>query len=135
LAGINNRLKEQRERVKGGSKGEKMKIGFQQVGGVTVLRLDGRLTLGEGSTQFREKVKELVANGHRSILVNMADVTYIDGAGIGELVSALTAVSNAGGQFKLLNLGKRTEDLLQITKLYTVFEVLESEAEALASFR
>jgi anti-sigma B factor antagonist len=112
-----------------------MKIGFQQVGGVTVLRLDGRLTLGEGSTQFREKVKELVANGHRSILVNMADVTYIDGAGIGELVSALTAVSNAGGQFKLLNLGKRTEDLLQITKLYTVFEVLESEAEALASFR
>jgi anti-sigma B factor antagonist len=104
------------------------------VGDVTVLDAGGKITLGEGSTQFREKIKDLVAAGNKKILVNMANITYIDSSGIGELVSSFTTVTGQGGQLKLLNLGKRVEDLLQITKLYTVFEAFTDEAEAIRSY-
>ena len=101
---------------------------------MTIVDAAGRITLGEGSSAFRDTIKELVNKGHKKILVNLGDVTYIDSSGIGELVSGYTTVSNAGGQLKLLNLTKRVHDLLQITKLYTVFEVFDDEAKALASF-
>jgi anti-sigma B factor antagonist len=94
----------------------------------------GRITLGEGSSIFREALRELVAKGQKKILLNLADVSYIDSSGIGELVSGFTTVTNQGGQLKLLNLNKRVKDLLQITKLYTVFEVFEDEATAVRSF-
>ena len=94
----------------------------------------GRITLGEGSSTFREIVKDLVNKGNKKILLNLAEVSYIDSSGIGELVSGFTSVSNAGGSLKLLKLTKRIQDLLQITKLYTVFEVFDDEAKALATF-
>lgn len=111
-----------------------VKISTRQVGDVTVIDAAGRITLGEGSSAFRDTVKDLVLKGHKKILVNLADISYIDSSGIGEMVSGFTSVSNAGGQLKLLNLTKRVQDLLQITKLYTVFEVFDDEAQALASF-
>ncbi len=83
---------------------------------------------------LRDKVKELAAAGSKRILLNLGEVNYIDSSGIGELVSAFTTISNQGGALKLLNLTKRVKDLLQITKLYTVFHVFDSEAEAVASF-
>ena len=82
----------------------------------------------------RDKVRELSASGSKKMLINLGDVNYIDSSGIGELVSAFTTVSNSGGALKLLNLTKRVQDLLQITKLYTVFEVFDSEEAALKSF-
>jgi anti-sigma B factor antagonist len=94
----------------------------------------GRITLGEGSSVFRETLRELVTKGQKKVLLNLADVSYIDSSGIGELVSGFTSVTNQGGQLKLLNLNKRVQDLLQITKLYTVFEVFEDEAAAVRSF-
>jgi len=94
----------------------------------------GRITLGEGSSVFRETLRELVAKGQKKVLLNLADVSYIDSSGIGELVSGFTSVTNQRGQLKLLNLNKRVKDLLQITKLYTVFEVFEDEAAAVRSF-
>lgn len=111
-----------------------LKLTTRQVGDVVVVDAAGRITLGEGSSAFRDTIKDLVNKGHKKILVNLADVTYIDSSGIGELVSGYTTVSNAGGQLKLLNLTRRVHDLLQITKLYTVFEVFDDEAKALASF-
>lgn len=111
-----------------------LKLNIRQVGDVTVVDAAGRITLGEGSSAFRDTIKELVNKGQKKILVNLGEVTYIDSSGIGELVSGYTTVSNAGGQLKLLNLTKRVHDLLQITKLYTVFEVFDDEAKALASF-
>ena len=111
-----------------------LKLTTRQVGDVTIVDAAGRITLGEGSSAFRDTIKELVNKGQKKILVNLGDVTYIDSSGIGELVSGYTTVSNAGGQLKLLNLTKRVHDLLQITKLYTVFEVFDDEAKALASF-
>ncbi|MCS7044649.1 MAG: STAS domain-containing protein [Bryobacteraceae bacterium] len=111
-----------------------LKLTTRQVGDVTVVDAAGRITLGEGSSAFRDTIKELVNKGQKKILVNLGEVTYIDSSGIGELVSGYTTVSNAGGQLKLLNLTKRVHDLLQITKLYTVFEVFDDEAKALASF-
>ena len=111
-----------------------LKLTTRQVGDVTIVDAAGRITLGEGSSAFRDTIKELVNKGQKKILVNLGEVTYIDSSGIGELVSGYTTVSNAGGQLKLLNLTKRVHDLLQITKLYTVFEVFDDEAKALASF-
>jgi anti-sigma B factor antagonist len=111
-----------------------VKLITRQVGDVTVIDAVGRITLGEGSSTFREIVKDLVNKGNKKILLNLADVSYIDSSGIGELVSGFTSVSNAGGSLKLLKLTKRIQDLLQITKLYTVFEVFDDEAKALASF-
>jgi anti-sigma B factor antagonist len=96
--------------------------------------LSGRITLGEGSTVLRDTVRELLGRGQKKILLNLGDVTYIDSSGIGELVSGFTTVANQGGQLKLLNLTKKVHDLLQITKLYTVFEVHNEEAAAIRSF-
>jgi anti-sigma B factor antagonist len=101
---------------------------------VSVVDAAGRITLGEGSSALRETIRELVNKGQKKILLNLADVSYIDSSGIGELVSAFTTVTNQGGQLKLLGLTKRVKDLLQITKLYTVFDVHEDEAHAIRSF-
>ncbi len=103
-------------------------------GDVTILDVAGKITLGDGSVVLREKVKELVAGGNKKVLLNLGNVTYIDSSGIGELVAAFTSVSNSGGALKLLHLTKRVQDLLQITKLYTVFEVHDDEAKAIDSF-
>jgi anti-sigma B factor antagonist len=94
----------------------------------------GRITLGEGASTFRDKVRELVTSGNKKLLLNLGEVSYIDSSGIGEMVSGFTTVTNQGGVVKLLNLTKRVKDLLQITKLYTVFEVFEDEATAVRSF-
>jgi anti-sigma B factor antagonist len=106
----------------------------RQVGDVTVVDATGRITLGEGASIFRDVIRDLAAKGNKKILVNLADVSYIDSSGIGEMVSSFTTVTNHGGQLKLLSLTKRVKDLLQITKLYTVFEVYEDEASAVRSF-
>jgi anti-sigma B factor antagonist len=111
-----------------------VKLTTRQVGDVSVIDATGRITLGEGSSTFRETLRELTAKGDRKILLNLGDVSYIDSSGIGELVSGFTSVTNQGGQLKLLNLTKRVQDLLQITKLYTVFEVFDDEAAGVRSF-
>jgi len=112
-----------------------MKSNTRQVDGVTIVDLSGRITLGEGSVLLRDMVRDLVTKGQRKILLNLGDVTYIDSSGIGELVSAFTTVRNQGGELKLLNLTKKVHDLLQITKLYTVFDVKDDEAAAVAAFK
>jgi len=111
-----------------------VKLSVRQVGDVCVVDAVGRLTLGEGSSTFRDTVRGLVAQGNKKLILNLGDVTYIDSSGIGELVSAFTSVANQGGRFKLLHLTKRIKDLLQITKLYTVFEVFDDEPHAVSSF-
>ncbi|MBV8116181.1 MAG: STAS domain-containing protein [Silvibacterium sp.] len=111
-----------------------MKLTTRQVDGVTILDLSGRITLGEGSVQLRDAIRDLLSKGQKLILLNLADVNYIDSSGIGELVSAYTTVRNQGGELKLLNLTKKVHDLLQITKLYTVFDVKDDEATAIASY-
>ena len=111
-----------------------IKISTRQVGEITVMDLSGRITLGEGSTMLRDNVRDLLGRGQKKILLNLGDVTYIDGSGIGELVSGFTTVTNQGGQLKLLNLTKKVHDLLQITKLYTVFDISDDEASAIKSF-
>ena len=111
-----------------------MKATTRQVDSIIVIDVSGRITLGEGCVQLRQMIRDELARGNKNILVNLADVTYIDSSGIGELVSAFTAVSNQGGQLKLLNLTKKVHDLLQITKLYTVFDVHDDEAKAIASY-
>ncbi len=111
-----------------------MKISTRQVDGVTILDCSGRITLGEGSIVLRDAIREILSKGNKKILVNLGDVNYIDSSGIGELVSAFTTVKNQGGELKLLNLTKKVHDLLQITKLYTVFDVKDDEAAAIASF-
>jgi anti-sigma B factor antagonist len=111
-----------------------LKTSTRQVGGVTVMDLSGRITLGEGSVILRDGIRELLGKGERKILLNLGDVTYIDSSGIGELVSAFTAVRKEGGELKLLNLTKKVHDLLQITKLYTVFDVKDDEATAIAAY-
>jgi anti-sigma B factor antagonist len=111
-----------------------MKISTRQVDGVTVVDCSGRITLGEGSVTLRESIAQLLGQNQKKILLNLADVNYIDSSGIGELVSAFTTVRKQGGDLKLLNLTKKVHDLLQITKLYTVFEVKDDEAAAIKSF-
>jgi len=111
-----------------------MKASTRQVDGVTIVDLSGRITLGEGSVVLRDAVKDLVGKGQKKILLNLGDVSYIDSSGIGELVSAFTSVRNQGGELKLLHLTKKVHDLLQITKLYTVFDVKDDEAGAIAAF-
>jgi anti-sigma B factor antagonist len=111
-----------------------MKASSRQVDGVIIVDLSGRITLGEGSVVLRDTVKDLSTKGNKKILLNLGDVTYIDSSGIGELVSAFTSVRNAGGELKLLNLTKKVHDLLQITKLYTVFDIQDDEASAIAAF-
>jgi anti-sigma B factor antagonist len=111
-----------------------MKVSTRQVDGVVVMDMSGRITLGEGSVVLRDAVRELLSKGNKKILANLAEVNYIDSSGIGELVSAFTTVKNQGGELKLLNLTKKVHDLLQITKLYTVFDVKDNEAAAIKSF-
>jgi anti-sigma B factor antagonist len=111
-----------------------VKLTTRQVGEITVVDAAGRITLGEGASTFRDTIRDLASNGKKKLLLNLAEVSYIDSSGIGEMVSGFTTVTNAGGQVKLLNLTKRVKDLLQITKLYTVFEVFDDEAAAVRSF-
>lgn len=111
-----------------------MKASTREIDGVTIMDLSGRITLGEGSVVLRDVVRDLLSKGNKKILANLADVNYIDSSGIGELVSAFTTVKNQGGELKLLNLTKKVHDLLQITKLYTVFDVKDDEASAIKSF-
>jgi anti-sigma B factor antagonist len=111
-----------------------IKLSTRQVGDVSVVDVAGRITLGEGSSALRDLLREMVGKNQKKILLNLGDVSYIDSSGIGELVSGFTTVTNQGGQLKLLNLTKRVKDLLQITKLYTVFDVHDDEAGAVRSF-
>ena len=111
-----------------------MKVATRQVDGITILDLSGRITLGEGSVTLRDAVHDVVAKGSKHILLNLENISYIDSSGIGELVSAFTSVKNSGGELKLLNLTKKVHDLLQITKLYTVFDIKDDEATAVAAF-
>ncbi|HZU27268.1 MAG TPA: STAS domain-containing protein [Bryobacteraceae bacterium] len=111
-----------------------VKLTTRQVGDVTVIDAAGRITLGEGASTFRDTIRDLASKGNKKLLLNLSDVSYIDSSGIGELVSGFTTVTNHGGQLKLLGLSKRVKDLLQITKLYTVFEVFDDEASAVRSF-
>jgi anti-sigma B factor antagonist len=112
-----------------------MKASNRQIDGITIVDLSGRITLGEGSVVLRDTIRDLVSKGKTKILLNLADVTYIDSSGIGELVSAYTTLRNQGGELKLLSLTKKVHDLLQITKLYTVFDIKDEEAAAVQSFK
>ena len=109
-------------------------LSTRQSDGVAIVDLRGRITLGEGSVTIRNMVHDLLAKGQKSILLNLGNVNYIDSSGIGELLSGFTAAKKQGGELKLLNLTKRVRDLLQITKLYTVFDVNDDEAIAVKSF-
>ena len=112
-----------------------LSIASREVDGVTVLDLSGRITLGEGSVQLRDAIRDNISKGAKNILVNLGDVNYIDSSGLGELVSAFTTSKNQGADLKLLHLTKKVHDLLQLTKLYTVFDVKDDEASAIASFK
>jgi len=107
----------------------------REVGDVAVVDFSGKITLGEGSATLRKLVRELVENGRRKILLNLADVDYIDSSGIGELVGAYTTVRSASGELKLVYLTKRVRDIIQITRLFTVFDVQPDEASAVRSFQ
>jgi anti-sigma B factor antagonist len=111
-----------------------MQIEERVVGNVTILDLKRKITLGDGDEALKDKINSLVLQNRRQILLNFAEVPYIDSAGLGEIVRTYTTVSRQGGQLKLLNLTKRITDLLSITKLLTVFETFDSEADALSSF-
>jgi anti-sigma B factor antagonist len=111
-----------------------VKLTTHKKGDVIIVDVSGRLTLGESTSALRTMMRELVEGGSRRIVLNMAEVTYIDSSGIGELVAAYTTIATAGGVVKLLNLAKRVHELLYITKLYTVFESFEDEASAIGSF-
>lgn len=111
-----------------------MQIEERIVGDVVILDLKGKITLGEGDELLKDKVNSLVNQGHKKIILNLADVPYVDSAGLGEVVRTYTTVSRQGGSLKLLNLTKRITDLLSITKLLTVFETFESESDAVTSF-
>jgi anti-sigma B factor antagonist len=111
-----------------------MQIDQRVVGDVMVLDLKGRITMGEGDELLKDKVNSLVNQGHKKIVLNLAEVPYIDSAGLGEIVRTYTTVSRQGGSLKLLNLTKRITDLLSITKLLTVFETFDSENDAVRSF-
>ena len=107
----------------------------RDVGDVAVVDFSGKITLGEGSAMLRKMVRDLITGGRRKILLNLADVDYIDSSGIGELVGAYTSVRSASGELKLVYLTKRVHDLIQITRLFTVFDVQPDEAAAVRSFR
>jgi anti-sigma B factor antagonist len=111
-----------------------MEFSTRQLDAVTIVDLRGRITLGEGSATLRDTVHDLLSKGLKRIVLNLENVNYIDSSGIGELVSAFTAAKKQGGELKLLNLTKRTHDLLQITKLFTVFDVKDDEGVAVKSF-
>ncbi len=112
-----------------------MKIETRTIGDVNILDCSGKITLGEGTMTVRNTVRDILKGNGKKIVLNLADVNYIDSSGIGELVSTYTTVTNNGGQLKLLNLTKKIQELLAITKLLTVFQVFENEQAVLASFR
>ena len=111
-----------------------MQIGERQVGEIMILDIKGKITLGEGDEVLKDKINSLILQNKKRILLNLADVPYIDSAGLGEIVRTYTTVSRQGGQLKLVNLTKRITDLLMITKLLTVFETFDVEQDALKSF-
>jgi anti-sigma B factor antagonist len=111
-----------------------MQIEERVVNDVTILDLKGKITLGEGDEVLKDKINSLILQNRKRILLNLEDVPYIDSAGLGEIVRTYTTVSRQGGQLKLVNLTKRITDLLSITKLLTVFETFDAEADALKSF-
>lgn len=111
-----------------------MKIVERQVKDVTILDLHGKILIGEGDDALRDAVTKLVDGGKTKILLNLADVPYVDSAGLGEIVRCYTTVSRKGGRLKLINLTKKIKDLLSITKLLTVFECFDSEGEGVGSF-
>ena len=112
-----------------------LKIASKEVGGVTVLALSGQIVLGEGSVQLRDSIRGLIGKGTKQILLDMGHVDYIDSSGLGELVSAFTTAKNQQANVKLLRLTRKVHDLLQLTKLYTVFDIYDDDASALASFK
>ncbi len=112
-----------------------MEIAERTVNDVTILDLKGKMTLGEGDELLKDRINSLLAAGRKKLLLNLEGVPYIDSAGLGEIVRTYTTVSRQGGSLKLLNLTKRIEDLLSITKLLTVFETFDSEAEAVQSYK
>jgi anti-sigma B factor antagonist len=114
---------------------EKLKTSTRQVDGVTIVDLSGRITLGEASVVVRDVINDLMGKGNKKILLNLGKVDYIDSSGIGVLVSGFSTVRGQGGELKLVNLSKRIRDLLNITKLYSLFDVKDDEAAAVASFR
>jgi anti-sigma B factor antagonist len=111
-----------------------LNIRERQAGDVTVLDMEGKITIGEGSVALRSAVRRLIEEGKKKILLNLSNVSYVDSSGIGELVSSFTTVQREGGQLKLLNLTQKIRDLLAITKLLTVFDTYDDEAKALNSF-
>ena len=111
-----------------------IKASTRQQQDVTIVDLGGQIKLGEGSSVLRDTVKDLLGKVRKKILLNLADINYIDSSGVGELISAFTSVRNQGGKFKLLHLTKKVHDVLQITKLYTVFDVRDNEAAAISAF-
>jgi anti-sigma B factor antagonist len=111
-----------------------LRANSRDIGGVIVIDLDGRITLGDGSALLRDLIRENLDQGHKKLLLNLAAISYLDSTGLGELVSGYRLVKSNGGELKLLNLNKKVTDLLQVTKLYTVFDIHNDEAQALASF-
>ena len=111
-----------------------MTTSTRQVGAVTIVDISGQIVLGEESAAVRNLVCDLLSKGHKKILLNLGDVNYIDSSGLGHLVSAFTSVRKQGGELKLLNLMKKVQDVMQIAKLYTVFDVMDDEAVAIKSF-
>lgn len=111
-----------------------MDVKERVVDGVSVLDLSGKIVLGEGDVQIKERIKDLLADGQRRILLNLGNVSYMDSAGLGSLIGSYTTVKREGGQLKLVNLTRRIKDLLAITKLITVFDTYDNEKEAVASF-
>ncbi|MDX6694548.1 MAG: anti-sigma factor antagonist [Blastocatellia bacterium] len=112
-----------------------LEIQERQAGDVTILDLDGKMTIGEGSTALRSAIRRLTEEGKKKILLNLQNVSYMDSTGLGELIASYTSVSRDGGQLKLLQLSGKIQDLLVITKLLTVFDVYDSEADALGNFK
>ena len=111
-----------------------MQIEERSAGDVTILDIKGRMTMGEGDELLKDKINSLLLQGRKKIVLNLGDVPYIDSAGLGEIVRTYTSVSRQNGSLKLVNLTKRITDLLSITKLLTVFETYDSEADAVRSF-
>jgi len=111
-----------------------MQTSLRQIGDVTVLDISGRITLGEGNVMLREIVRDLADKGSKRVVLNLAEVTYVDSSGVGELVKTHTTIRNKGGELKLANLNKRVHDLLQMTRLASVFDIQKDEATALKSF-
>jgi anti-sigma B factor antagonist len=111
-----------------------MTTSIRQVGGVTIVDISGRIVLGEESGALRELVRDLLSKGHKKVLLNLGNVNYIDSSGLGCLVSAFTSLRSQQGELKLLNLTNKVRDLMQITKLYTVFDIMDDEAVAVKSF-